>query len=114
MTVSNGKSVEQVLTELENAVALNISSQGMRGEAPKRSHAKALAALEEIMVAAKPEKRELAEPVTGRPVSYGDKVTVDVEADPKGSLIFVQNNGFNMALNQYEQNIRQAFSKEAL
>ena len=59
----------------------------------------------ELVAEAKPEKRELIEPVTGKPVSRGDKVTFDVEADPRGSLIFVQNNGYNMALNQFEQNL---------
>ena len=33
--------LDEILTKLENAVALNIGSQGMRGEAPKRSHWKA-------------------------------------------------------------------------
>lgn len=61
--------------------------------------------IKELVAEAKPEKRELIEPVTGEPVSSGDKVTVDVEADPRGSLIFVQNNGYNMALNQFEQNL---------
>ena len=61
--------------------------------------------IKELVVEAKPEKRELIEPVTGESVSSGDKVTVDVEADPRGSLIFVQNNGYNMGLDQFEQNL---------
>ena len=59
----------------------------------------------EMVAEAKPDNRELIEPITGKPVSRGDKVTFDVEADPRGSLIFVQNNGYNMALNQFEQNL---------
>lgn len=48
-------SVEQILTTLENAVALNVGSQGMRGEAPKRSHAKAITAINSLI-----EQRERA------------------------------------------------------
>ena len=41
----NIQELSEILTKLENAVALNIGSQGMRGEAPKRSHWKAKQAL---------------------------------------------------------------------
>ena len=68
--------------------------------------------IKELVAEAKPEKRELIEPVTGKPVSRGDKVTFDVEADPRGSLIFVQNNGYNMALNQFEQNLLKALEEK--
>lgn len=67
--------------------------------------------IKELVAEAKPDKRELIEPVTGKPVSRGDKVTVDVEADPRGSLIFAQNNGYNMALNQFEQNLLKALEE---
>ena len=41
----NAQELNEILTKLENAVALNIGSQGMRGEAPKRSHWKAKQAI---------------------------------------------------------------------
>ena len=41
----NTQELNEILTKLENAVALNIGSQGMRGEAPKHSHWKAKQAL---------------------------------------------------------------------
>ena len=50
--------LDEILTKLENAVALNIGSQGMRGEAPKRSHWKAKQAInslfKELVAEAKP------------------------------------------------------------
>jgi hypothetical protein len=46
MNFTNGQELDEILTKLENAVALNIGSQGMRGEAPKRSHWKAKAAIQ--------------------------------------------------------------------
>lgn len=54
-----------------------------------------------------PEKRKLVEPVTKRPVdNLGDKVEIDVDADMRGSLIFVQDNGFNQALDEITALIR--------
>ena len=54
--------LDEILTKLENAVALNIGSQGMRGEAPKRSHWKAKQALtsliKELVAEAKPAMHE--------------------------------------------------------
>jgi len=51
--------LDEILTKLENAVALNIGSQGMRGEAPKHSHWKSKQALtsliKELVAEAKPE-----------------------------------------------------------
>jgi hypothetical protein len=45
-----------------------------------------------------PEDRQLVEPVTKREVkTVGDKVGIDLDADLKGSLTFIQNNGFNQA-----------------
>lgn len=52
--------------------------------------------LEGVKAAAK--KRELFEPVTNRLVSDGDKVGIDLEADQRGSLKFIQDNGYNMAV----------------
>ncbi len=46
MNPTNEQELDEILTKLENAVALNIGSQGMRGEAPKRSHWKAKAAIQ--------------------------------------------------------------------
>lgn len=54
-----------------------------------------LLALKESM----PEKRKLFEPVTKRPVNnIGDKVWIDIDADLKGSLAFIQDNGYNQAI----------------
>ena len=50
--------LEEILTKLENSVALNIGSQGMRGEAPRRSHWKAKQSItpliKELVAEAKP------------------------------------------------------------
>lgn len=53
-----------------------------------------------------PEKRKLIEPVTKRLVNnIGDKVGIDLEADTRGSLKFIQDNGFNQAIDQLRQAI---------
>lgn len=53
------------------------------------------------ILAALPQKRTLIEPVTKRVVTErGDKVGIDLDVDRNGSLIFIQDNGFNMALDQ--------------
>lgn len=57
-----------------------------------------------------PDNRELYEPVTQRMVASGDKVGIDLEVDPRGSLKFVQDNGYNQALNQ----VRSAIEKRGL
>lgn len=44
------------------------------------------------------EKRQLVEPVTKREVTDGDIAGIDLDADPKGSLKFIQDNGYNQAL----------------
>src|SRR6187549_2774553 len=44
-----------------------------------------------------PEKRKLIEPVTKREVGDNDRVGIDLDADTKGSLVFIQDNGFNSA-----------------
>lgn len=47
-----------------------------------------------------PEKRKLIEPVTNREVSDNDKVGIDLDVDTRGSLVFIQNNGFNQAIQE--------------
>ena len=65
--------LDEILTKLENAVALNIGSQGMRGEAPKRSHWKAKQAVtsltKELVAEAKPTNSETQR---GSVTVYGD------------------------------------------
>ena len=56
--------LDEILTKLENAVALNIGSQGMRGEAPKRSHWKAKQAITSLI------KELVAEAKPGVPEEY--------------------------------------------
>ena len=43
-------------------------------------------------------RRKLYEPVTNRVVTIGEKVQIDLEADPRASLKFVQANGHNQAI----------------
>lgn len=54
-----------------------------------------------------PGKRKLIEPVTKRPVTeIGDKVGIDLDADIKGSLKFIQDNGYNQALSDMEAKLK--------
>ena len=88
--------LDEILTKLENAVALNIGSQGMRGEAPKRSHWKAKQALtsliKELVAEAKPEYK--------RP-----------EDAPVRSDMF-EWMGYNKAINEFEKNLLKALEEE--
>lgn len=59
-----------------------------------------------------PEERELIEPVTKRKVTTGDKVGIDLDADTRGSLKFIQDNGFNQARQQVLDNIERLFGGE--
>lgn len=73
-----------------------------------QSHIKSLLAAERQAIKAAVEKRELVEPVTHRIVTeVGDKVGIDLDADLKGSLKFIQDNGFNMALDQFHKIIEE-------
>lgn len=56
-----------------------------------------------------PKKLELFEPVTKRLVGDGDGVTVDLGVDVDGSLMFVQNNGFNVALSEVHAVLKELF-----
>ena len=89
------KRLDEILTKLENAVALNIGSQGMRGEAPKRSHWKAKQAInslfKELVAEAKPHKR-----------LPDDSPTADED---------LVNYGYNEAINQFEQNLLKALEE---
>ena len=85
--------LDEILTKLENAVALNIGSQGMRGEAPKRSHWKAKQAfkslIKELVAEAKIEKRT--------PDYYSD--SIDLYSRQCAA------NSWNKAISQFEQNL---------
>lgn len=62
----------------------------------------------DTLLEAMPEKRELFEPVTKRPVhDIGEKVGIDLDADTKGSLKFIQDNGYNQALTEVETIIKE-------
>jgi hypothetical protein len=50
---------------------------------------------------AAPEKRKLYEPVTKHEVKEGGAATIDLLMDKKGSLIFIQDNGYNQAIDEY-------------
>lgn len=53
-------------------------------------------------------KRDLVEPVTKRPVKHvGDKVGIDLEADLHGSLKFIQDDGYNQAIDCYDEALHQ-------
>lgn len=56
---------------------------------------------QELLEEIEGKKRKLIEPVTKRVVAdIGDKVGIDLDADTKGSLVFIQDNGFNQALDE--------------
>lgn len=71
-----------------------------------------LTLMREIVAEGKPEERELIEPVTKRIVTHGDKVGIDLEADTRGSLKFIQDNGYNQALRDYERRLREMIGGE--
>jgi hypothetical protein len=54
-----------------------------------------------------PEKRKLFEPVTKRPVGPGGKAMIDLLADREGSLIFIQDNGYNQAIDDLLTNLEE-------
>lgn len=53
----------------------------------------------------------LFEPVTRREVFMGDKVGIDLDADVKGSLIFIQDNGKNTLRAEQRQSIDSIIDK---
>lgn len=57
------------------------------------------ALLKELLGATR--ERVLYEPVTNRIVNTGDKVGIDLDVDTKGSLKFIQDNGYNQAVTEF-------------
>lgn len=88
--------LDEILTKLENAVALNIGSQGMRGEAPKHSHWKSKQAItsltKELVVEAKPTRSETQ---IGNLIIYGDLSKRDLNI-----------------IDQFEQNLLKALEEK--
>lgn len=70
------------------------------------------AALKQKLLEALP-KRDLFEPITKRKVAaVNDLVRIDVDADRKGSLVFVQDNGYNQAIDKVLEVIQSIFKEE--
>ena len=89
--------LDEILTKLENAVALNIGSQGMRGEAPKRSHWKAKQAITSLI------KELVAE---AEPINKQGEIDIDVPAYNDGYY-----SGANNALEKFKQNLLKALEE---
>ena len=64
-------------------------------------------ALQELVKECIKTKRELVEPVTKRTVTDGDKVGIDLDVDLKGSLKFIQDNGYNQAIEDISKALRE-------
>jgi hypothetical protein len=78
-----------------------------RKNSQDRAKAAILAAVTAELRALVPEKRRLFEPATKREVLPGGKAMIDLSADKKGSLMFIQDNGFNQAIDKIISNAKE-------
>ena len=95
-----GLRLDEILTKLENAVALNIGSQGMRGEAPKRSHWKAKQAFKSLI------KELVAE---AKPPAIDTSSRIKLYADDEGQMWY--DRGQNDTIARFEQNLLKALEE---
>jgi hypothetical protein len=68
--------------------------------------------LRDELLAATPEKRTLYEPVTKKEIGPGESGMMDLNKDQRGTLVFVQDNGYNQAVDDIVAAITNVFSKE--
>lgn len=92
------------------SVKFQMSSEDATIELMQLLAAQNNATYEAVMEAIK--DRELYEPVTKRVVKPDDKAMIDLAKDQRGSLVFIQDNGYNQACAELRQSIAKIFGKE--